>query len=134
MASVSKSARPPGSKAKAVHRSVEQSVLLLCIIAGLPAGLALLALSWGQPYSFEVRWTITSIVLIIWIGSAAVAYQMVQRVLFLQANLRAAGYWRRSRHDRDQRPGRYAAAAAHRGGRVDQAAPECDGGDRRRGI
>src|SRR5215211_6116166 len=90
MASVSKSARPPGSKAKAVHRSVEQSVLLLCIIGGLPAGLALLALSWGQPYSFEVRWTITTIVLIIWIGSAAIAYQMVQRVLFLQANLLGA--------------------------------------------
>jgi two-component system, NtrC family, nitrogen regulation sensor histidine kinase NtrY len=91
MASVSRSAtRPSGTKSKPVHRSVEQSVLLLCIIAGLPAGLALLALSWGQPYSFEVRWTVTSIVLIIWIGSAALAYQMVQRVLFLQANLLGA--------------------------------------------
>jgi two-component system nitrogen regulation sensor histidine kinase NtrY len=73
-----------------VHRSVEQSVLLLCIIGGLPAGLALLALSWGQPYSFEVRWTVTSIVFMIWIGAAMMAYQMVQRVLFLQANLLGA--------------------------------------------
>jgi len=69
---------------------VEQSVLLLCIIAGLPAGLALLALTWGQPYSFEVRWTVTSIVFMIWIGAAVMAYQMVQRVLFLQANLLGA--------------------------------------------
>jgi two-component system nitrogen regulation sensor histidine kinase NtrY len=91
MVSVSKTvARGGGSKARTVHRSVEQSVLLLCIIAGLPAGLALLALSWGQPYSFEVRWTVTTLVVIIWMGSAVLAYQMVQRVLFLQANLLGA--------------------------------------------
>src|SRR5829696_6117497 len=91
MVSVSKpTTRPAGTRHKPVHRSVEQSVLLLCIVGGLPAGAALLALSWGQPYSFEVRWTVTSIVLIIWIGSAVLAYQMVQRVLFLQANLLGA--------------------------------------------
>ena len=91
MASVSKPAgRAPATRPKAVHRSVEQSVLLLGVIGGLPAGLALLAMSWSQPYSFEVRWTVTVFVLIIWIGSAALAYQMVQRVLFLQANLLGA--------------------------------------------
>src|SRR5215204_909320 len=91
MVSVSKpTTRPAGTRHKPVHRSVEQSVLLLCIIGGLPAGAALLALSWGQPYSFEVRWTITTVVLLVWIGAAAVAYQMVQRVLFLQANLLGA--------------------------------------------
>ena len=70
--------------------SLEQSILLLAIIAGLPAGLALLYLTWNQQYSFEVRWTITSVVLAVWIGSAAIAYQMVTRVLFLQANLLGA--------------------------------------------
>ena len=91
MASASRPpSRPPGTRAKAVHRSVEHSVLLLGIIAGLPAGLALLALSWSQPYSFEVRWTVTVFVLLVWIGSAALAYQMVQRALFLQANLLGA--------------------------------------------
>ena len=65
-------------------------MLLLGIIAGLPAGLALLALSWSQPYSFEVRWTVTVFVLIIWIGAAVMAYQMVQRALLLQANLLGA--------------------------------------------
>jgi nitrogen fixation/metabolism regulation signal transduction histidine kinase len=73
-----------------MHRSVEQSVLYLALIAGLPAGLVLLALTWGQPSTFEVRWTTTTIVLVVWIGSAVVAYQMVQRVLFLQANLLGA--------------------------------------------
>ena len=78
------------ARAKGAHRSLELSVLYLALLAGLPAGLGLLALSWGQPYSFEVRWTITSLVLLVWIGSAAAGYQMVQRLLFLQANLLGA--------------------------------------------
>ena len=49
----------------------------------LPAGFALLALSWGQPYAFEVRWTITTIVLLFWIGSAVAAYRMVVREVLL---------------------------------------------------
>jgi PAS domain S-box-containing protein len=70
--------------------SLEQSIVLLALVAGLPAGLALLYLTWNQQYSFEVRWTITTVVLAVWIGSAAIAYQMVTRVLFLQANLLGA--------------------------------------------
>jgi nitrogen fixation/metabolism regulation signal transduction histidine kinase len=73
-----------------LHRSLERSVLALTLLAGLPAGAALLALSWGQSYSFEVRWTVTTVVLLVWIGSAVTAYQMVQRMLFLQANLLGA--------------------------------------------
>jgi nitrogen fixation/metabolism regulation signal transduction histidine kinase len=73
-----------------LHRSLERSVLVLTLFAGLPAGLGLLALSWGQSYSFEVRWTVTTVVLLVWIGSAIAAYQMVQRMLFLQANLLGA--------------------------------------------
>ena len=46
-----------------VRFSLEQSILLLVIIAGLPAGLALLYLTWNQQYSFEVRWTLTTLVL-----------------------------------------------------------------------
>jgi two-component system, NtrC family, nitrogen regulation sensor histidine kinase NtrY len=88
MASPSKPRAPRTTKGG--HRSLEQSVLYLAIIAGLPAGLGLLALSWGQPYSFEVRWTLTSVVLLVWLGSAAAAYQIVQRMLFLQANLLGA--------------------------------------------
>jgi len=89
MASPSSAGHVP-RRAKVLHRSLEQSVLYLAIIAGLPAGLGLLALSWGQPYTFEVRWTVTSVVLLVWIGSAAAAYQIVQRMLFLQANLLGA--------------------------------------------
>ena len=85
MASVNRPAR-----VSRFHRSLEQSILLLTVIAGLPAGLALLYITWDQQYSFEVRWTITTVVLAVWIGSAALAYQMVTRALFLQANLLGA--------------------------------------------
>ena len=47
MALPSKSRAPRTTKG--AHRSLEQSVLYLAVIAGLPAGLGLLALSWGQP-------------------------------------------------------------------------------------
>jgi two-component system nitrogen regulation sensor histidine kinase NtrY len=95
MASASSSApraHPPSGpvRTRAVHRSLEHSIALLVVIAGLPAALALLYLTWGQAYTFEVRWTLSALVLLVWIGSAAVAYQMVQRVLFLQANLLGA--------------------------------------------
>src|SRR5215210_9291997 len=93
-ASNSPLARPrppaPAARPRAGHRSLERSVLLLVLIAGLPAGLALLYLTWGQAYSFEVRWTLTTVVLAVWIGSAVLAYQAVQHVLYLQANLLGA--------------------------------------------
>jgi two-component system, NtrC family, nitrogen regulation sensor histidine kinase NtrY len=89
MASASKSAAGSHGKARA-HRSLEQSVVYLVLMAGLPAALALAALAWNQNYSFEVRWTVTTIVLVVWIGAAIVAYQLVQRMLFLQANLLGA--------------------------------------------
>ena len=77
-------------RTRSVHHSLEQAILLLTLIGGLPAGLALLYLTWGQPYTFEVRWTITTIVLVVWIGAAAMAYQMITRALYLQANLLGA--------------------------------------------
>jgi nitrogen fixation/metabolism regulation signal transduction histidine kinase len=79
-----------GSVSKRVHRSLEHAILLLAIIAGLPAGLALLFITWNQQYTFEVRWTMTTIVAAVWLGCAALAYQLVTRALFLQANLLGA--------------------------------------------
>ncbi len=83
----SRTATPRG---RAHHRSLEHSVLLLAVAAGLPSTLALVYVMWGQAYSFEVRWTLAVVVLAVWCGSAALAYQMVQRVLLLQANLLGA--------------------------------------------
>jgi len=75
---------------KRLHRSLEHSILLLAVVAGLPAALALLFITWNQQYTFEVRWTMTTIVVAVWVGCAALAYQMVTRALFLQANLLGA--------------------------------------------
>jgi two-component system, NtrC family, nitrogen regulation sensor histidine kinase NtrY len=65
-------------------------MVVLVLIAGLPAALALFFLMWGEAYTFEVRWTLGTLVLLVWIGSAVAAYQTVQRVLFLQADLLSA--------------------------------------------
>jgi nitrogen fixation/metabolism regulation signal transduction histidine kinase len=73
-----------------MHRSLEHSILTIVLIAGLPAAIALLYLTWGQDYTFEVRWTITTVVLVVWVGAAAMAFQMVTRALYLQSNLLGA--------------------------------------------
>ncbi len=71
-------------------RSLEQSVFLLVVLGGLPAAALAGYLTWRQPHSFEVRWTVTAVVLFAWFGCAAVAFQRAQRLLFLQANLLGA--------------------------------------------
>src|SRR6188508_1682121 len=73
-----------------VHWSLEQAVVGLCLLGGLPAAIALTWIVWGQNYSFEVRWTLAAVVIVVWIGCAVSAYQMVTRVLFLAANLLGA--------------------------------------------
>jgi nitrogen fixation/metabolism regulation signal transduction histidine kinase len=81
--------RRPRASTK-VHWSLEQAVVGLTLLAGLPAALALAWIVWGQNYTFEVRWTLAAVVLAVWIGCAAAAHQMVTRVLFLSANLLGA--------------------------------------------
>jgi PAS domain S-box-containing protein len=81
---------PAARRHRGTYRSLEHSVLALAIVAGLPAALALFYLTWGQDYTFEVRWTITTVVIVVWIGAAAVAFQMVTRALYLQSNLLGA--------------------------------------------
>jgi nitrogen fixation/metabolism regulation signal transduction histidine kinase len=73
-----------------VHWSLEQAVVGLSLLGGLPAAVVLMWIVWGQSYSFEVRWTLVAFVLVVWIGCALVAHQMVTRVLYLAANLLGA--------------------------------------------
>ncbi|MGH9314440.1 MAG: sensor histidine kinase [Vicinamibacterales bacterium] len=73
-----------------VQPSIEQSVLLLGLLAGLPASALVLYGVWAEPYTFEVRWTITAVVVCVWLGAAAAARQMVTRILFVAANLLGA--------------------------------------------
>src|SRR6476620_1631139 len=73
-----------------IHWRLEQAVVGLCLLGGLPAAIALVWIVWGQNYSFEVRWTLAAVVLVVWVGCAAAAYRMVTRVLYLAANLLGA--------------------------------------------
>ena len=88
MAFANRSAGVPA--VKRVHRNLERAVLMLTLAAGLPGGIALIYTLWALQYSFEVRWTVTAVVLAAWIGCAAAAFQMITRVLYLQANLLGA--------------------------------------------
>ncbi|HTM26808.1 MAG TPA: ATP-binding protein [Vicinamibacterales bacterium] len=78
------------SRAHKVRWSLEQAVLGLTLLGGLPAAVALAWIVWGQNFTFEVRWTLAAVVLAVWVGSAVAAYQMVTRVLYLSANLLGA--------------------------------------------
>ena len=78
------------SRTAKVHWSLEQAVFGLCLLGGLPAAIALVWILWGQNYSFEVRWTLAAVILVVWLGCASAAYQMVTRVLYLAANLLGA--------------------------------------------
>ena len=72
------------------RRNVEQTVWLLTGLSGLPANVMLIAILWSQPYSFEVRWTIASVIVLVWLVAAAAARQVVTRTLHVSANLLSA--------------------------------------------
>ena len=78
------------NRSNRIHWSVEQGVVGLCLLGGLPAVMALAWIVWGQNYSFEVRWTLAAVILVVWVACAAAAHQMVTRVLYLAANLLGA--------------------------------------------
>src|SRR6188472_2520889 len=89
MASATPSRRP-SQRATRIHWSLEQAVMGLTLLGGLPAALALAYIVWGQNYTFEVRWTLAALVLVVWVSCAIAAHQMVTRVLYLAANLLGA--------------------------------------------
>jgi PAS domain S-box-containing protein len=71
-------------------RNLEQAVLALGLLGGLPASALLIVLTWNQPYSFEVRWTLVAFIATVWLGSATLARQMVAKTMLLAANLLGA--------------------------------------------
>ena len=72
------------------RRNLERSIALLTLAAALPASVGLLYLIWTDDYSFEVRWTVTTLVLAAWVSGAAAVYQRITRALFLVSNLLGA--------------------------------------------
>src|SRR5262245_4734217 len=90
MASGTPTNRPAAHRAARTHWSVEQAVMALVLLGGLPAALALAWIVWGQNYTFEVRWTLAAVVVVVWASCAIAAHQMVTRVLYLAANVLGA--------------------------------------------
>src|SRR6476646_2763657 len=78
------------SRTARVHWSLEQAVLGLTLLGGLPSTVALAWIVGGENYIFELRWTLAAVVIAVWIGCGAAAYRMITRVLYLAANLLGA--------------------------------------------
>ena len=68
----------------------DQRILLLALLAGLPAVTVSLFLLWFSDYSPKVQWTLTLIVLGCWLGFAAALRERVVRPLQTVSNLIAA--------------------------------------------
>jgi two-component system nitrogen regulation sensor histidine kinase NtrY len=74
---------------RALRRSDAQ-VLLLALAAGLPGSAAALALAWTLPVPSLLRWTLTLLVPVLWLGCAEAARRRFARPLQTLANLIAS--------------------------------------------
>lgn len=72
------------------HLSHQNRVLMLALLAGLPASVVALALLWSAGYSAKVFWTLSALVLCSWLGCALALREQVTRPLQTISNLLAA--------------------------------------------
>lgn len=72
-------------------RNLELALTLLVLGGGAPAVAVALYFLWTiEPLSLEVRWTLTTLVVMVWIAAASTAQQLAIRSLHLIANLLGA--------------------------------------------
>ena len=80
----------------------DQRILLLALIAGLPASLVALILLWTGDYSPKVEWTLTVVIVTVWLGCSFSVRQRVvlplQTLSNLLAALRESDFSIRARH------------------------------------
>jgi nitrogen fixation/metabolism regulation signal transduction histidine kinase len=69
---------------------IERGVARLVLIGGFPGSIATLYWLWFEDHTIEVRWTLTTVVLVLWLGAAMVAHERVVRPLNVLANLLGA--------------------------------------------
>lgn len=69
---------------------LDRRVWLLAFVAGLPGCLFLLGWLWTRPHDAELRWTLTVLILTVWLGLARAAQMTVVRPLQTVSNLLAA--------------------------------------------
>ena len=68
----------------------DQRILLLALVAGLPAALVALILLWTGPYTPKVQWTLTVLIVGVWTGCSFSVRQRVVLPLQTLSNLLAA--------------------------------------------
>ena len=68
----------------------DQRILLLALAAGLPAALVALVLLWTGDYTARVQWTLTVLIVGIWLGCSFAARHRVVLPLQTLSNLLAA--------------------------------------------
>jgi len=87
----------------------DQRILLLSVAAGLPASLVALVLLWTGSYSPKVEWTLTVVIISVWIGCSFSVRQRVvlplQTLSNLLAALRESDFSIRARHAVARRSG-----------------------------
>ncbi len=71
-------------------RNLELALTLLVLGGAAPAVIVALFFLWRQSYPPEVVWTLTALILVVWIAAASTARQLVVRSLNLIANLLGA--------------------------------------------
>lgn len=70
--------------------SHERRVLLLAVFVGLPGSVAALILLWTGDFTPRLQWTVTLLLLTLWLGSAAVLREWVIRPLQTLSNMLSA--------------------------------------------
>lgn len=68
----------------------ERRLLLLALLGGLPAVLILLLFLWSEEYTAKVQWTLTLLILSVWLGTAFALRERVVRPLQTLSNILAA--------------------------------------------
>jgi PAS domain S-box-containing protein len=80
--------REPGTGGREKQRiSIETRIPLLVLFGGLPAIVVSLVWLWTGDHGIEVRWTLTVVVVIVWLAAAAIARERVIRPLQTLSNL-----------------------------------------------
>jgi PAS domain S-box-containing protein len=70
--------------------TLDRRVFFLAFAAGLPGSLFLLAWLWGRPHDTELQWTLSVLLLGLWVGFARAAQMSVVRPMQTVSNLLAA--------------------------------------------
>src|SRR5260221_4941182 len=72
------------------HRSHERRLLTMILMGGLAGCLVALLMLWLGDHSAKVRWTLTPLIVLTWLGCAFAAREPMVRSLQIASNLLAA--------------------------------------------